>query len=87
VCILLCEKVKAQLLAPVRFPFLRPITLHNDLKALPEMLNAFAIASGRFREGRKGRVIGIAGALEAPVLLSGQSLVDTIRYLGHRVAK
>ncbi len=51
------------------------------------MLNAFAIASGRSREGRKCRVIGIEGALEAPVLLSGQSLVDTIRYLGHRVAK
>lgn len=51
------------------------------------MLNAFAIASGRFREGRKCRVIGIAGALQALVLLSGQSVVVTIRYLGHRVAK
>lgn len=58
-----------------------------DIEARPEMLNAFAIASGRSREGRKCRVIGIEGALEAPVLLSGQSLVDTIRYLGHRVAK
>lgn len=67
--------------------FLRPITLQNDVKALPEMLNAFAITSARFREGRKCRVIGIEGALEAPVVLSGQFLVDPIRYLGHRVAK